>query len=222
MVLKPVYSFKRQGPLPVRKNSTWSNPNFKSSVSAFILNRAVDINKYLLHYRDLVTSVDRLLDSIQRQYASYILCHKGCDCGCRNLSIFPIEALSLVNALQDLPEPSGAKIRRRAAAASFWDCPLQEDGACSMYNFRPIICRTHGFALLTHYKAQPAIGYCRYNFKDMSAIPDDAIIDIDNINRALRAINTSFACKLAQVLHLPERLSIAEAILMAAYFPVKS
>jgi len=128
----------------------------------------------------------------------------------------------LFNAIQELPEASGAKIRQRAAAASFWDCPLLEDRACSMYTIRPIICRTHGFPLLTHYKARPAIGYCRYNFKDMSVIPDDAIIDLDSINRALRAINTSFVDDLARVPQLPERLSIAEAILAEADIAFKS
>jgi Fe-S-cluster containining protein len=217
MVLKRVYSFKGRGPLPVRKNSIQSNPNFKSSVSEFKLKDAVDINRCLMNYRDLLTRVDRLLDSIQRQYSGHIVCHKGCDCGCRNLSVFPIEALSLVNAVQDLSEETGAKIRQRAAAAWFWDCPLLEDRTCSMYTFRPLICRTHGFPLRTQYKGQPSIGYCRYNFKDMSSVPADAIIDLDNINHTLRAINASVVGELAHTLYLPERLSIAEAILIEAY-----
>ena len=140
---------------------------------------------------NLLTRVDRLLDGIQRRYPGHIVCHRGCGCGCRNLSVFPVEALSLVHAIRDLSAETGAKIRRRAAAASFWDCPLLEDRACSMYAFRPVICRTHGFPLLTHYKGRPSIGYCPKNFKDMSFIPEDASIDLDNINRTLRAMNAS-------------------------------
>jgi Fe-S-cluster containining protein len=183
----------------------------------FKLKGTVDINKSLMNYRNLLTRVDRRLESIQRRYPGHIACHRGCDCGCRNLSVFPIEALSLVKAIQDLSEERGAKIRQRAAAASFWDCPLLEDQACSMYAFRPVICRTHGFPLLTYYKGQPSIGYCRNNFKDMSSIPDDACIDLDNINRTLRAVNASVVGELAHVQHLPERLSIAEAILTEAF-----
>ena len=184
----------------------------------FKLKGTVDINKCLTNYRDLLTRVDRLLEGIQGRYSGHIVCHKGCGCGCRNLSVFPVEALSLVNAIRDLSEETGAKIRQRAAAASFWDCPLLEDRTCSMYTFRPVICRTHGFPLLTHYKGQPSIGYCRNNFKDMSSIPDDAIIDLDNINRTLRTMNASVVGELAHVLQLPERLSIAEAILIEANF----
>jgi Fe-S-cluster containining protein len=184
----------------------------------FKLKGTIDIHKCLANYRGLLTRVDRLLDGIQRRYCGHIVCHKGCECGCRNLSVFPVEALSLVNAIGDLSEETGAKIRQRAAAASFWDCPLLEDRACRMYTFRPVICRTHGFPLLTHYKGRASIGYCRHNFNDVSCIPDDAIIDLDNINRTLRTVNASVVGELAHVLQLPERLSVAEAILIEANF----
>ena len=184
----------------------------------FKLNGTVDINKCLTNYHDLLTRVDRLLDRIQSRYSDHIECHKGCGCGCRNLSVFPVEALSLVYAIRDLSEETGTRIRQRAAVASFWACPLLEDRACSMYTFRPVICRTHGFPLRTHYKGRPSIGYCRNNFKDMSSIPDDAIIDLDNINRALRTMNASVVGELARVLQLPGRVSIAEAVLIEANF----
>ena len=179
---------------------------------------AVDIRKWLRHYHRLLTRVDRILDRIRGRYPGQIVCHKGCDCGCRNLSVFPIEALSLARALQDLSEDSGAEIRLRAAAASFWDCPLLKDGACRLYAFRPVICRTHGFPLRTHYNGRPSIGYCSHNFQDMSSIPDDAVIDLDTINGTLRTMNAAVVTELAHLLQLPERLSIAEAILIEADF----
>jgi Fe-S-cluster containining protein len=172
------------------------------------------INKRLMDYRRLVDRVDRMVHRIRRKYSVHIACHKGCACGCRNLSIWPIEALSLSGALQDLPLPVIATIRKRAAAASFWDCPLLQEGACSLYAFRPIICRTHGYPLLTHYQGEPSIGYCRHNFKSISSIPADAIIDLDKINGTLRAINASAVGEPGRVLQLPDRLSISEAILL--------
>jgi hypothetical protein len=176
---------------------------------------AVGINNCLLNYRHLLARVDKLLGSIQRKYSGHIVCHKGCGCGCRNISIFPIEALSLADALQAQPKAVIAKVRSRAASASFWDCPLMEDRACSMYASRPIICRTHGFPLQTIYNERLSIGYCHHNFKNMSSIPDDAVIDLDHINGTLRAINASAVNKLGHVLQLPDRLSTAEAILLA-------
>jgi len=175
------------------------------------------LDKCLVPYRDLLTTVDRLLYRIRHRYSAQIACHKGCACGCRNLSIFPIEALSLANALQDLPAGTVAGMRKRAAAASFWDCPLLEDRACNLYAFRPLICRTHGFALQTIYNQQLSIGHCRHNFKNMSPIPDDAVIDLDHINGALRAINSSAVSEMPHALQLPDRLSIADALLLAVF-----
>ncbi|MGD9412957.1 MAG: hypothetical protein PVJ54_13920, partial [Desulfobacterales bacterium] len=63
-------------------------------------------DKCLTPYRDLLDRVDRLLYRIRRRYSAQIACHKGCNCGCRNLSVFPIEALSLAEALQNLPAGS--------------------------------------------------------------------------------------------------------------------
>lgn len=173
---------------------------------------ADDVNGCLLNYRHLVIRVDRILGRIQRQYGRHIACRKGCGCGCRNISVFPVEALSLAQALQALPEATTAKFESRAAKASFWDCPLLEDRACGLYAFRPLICRTHGFPLQTIYKGQPSIGFCRHNFKEMAVIPGDAVIDLDHVTDALRGINAAAVDELALRLKLPERLTIAEAV----------
>ena len=173
------------------------------------------LSECLFPYRELLTTVDRLLDRIRRRYSAQIACRKGCACGCRNLSIFPIEALSLASALDNLPARTAAGIRNRAATASFWDCPLLEDRACNLYAFRPLICRTHGLPLQTVYHQRVSIGHCRRNFKNLSPIPEDAVIDLDQINGALRDINTSAVSQMADVLQLPDRLSIADALLLA-------
>jgi len=178
------------------------------------LKRTGAINESLMDYRRLIARVDRMVHRIRRKYSVQIACHKGCACGCRNLSIWPIEALSLSGALQNLPQPVNATFRKRAAAASFWDCPLLQEGACSLYAFRPIICRTHGYPLLTHFQGQPSMGYCRHNFKNIPSIPADAVIDLDKINGMLRVINASAVGEPDRVPQLPGRLSISEAILL--------
>lgn len=175
------------------------------------------LDKCLIPYGELLAAVDHNLARIQRRYSAHISCHKGCACGCRNLTVFPIEALSLTRALQGLPAGVAGRIRKRAAAASVWDCPLLEDRACSMYLFRPLICRTHGFPLRTIYNERLSIGYCRLNFINMPSIPDDAVVDLDQINAALRAINASAVNEMTPVFHLPDRLSIAEAVLLAVF-----
>ena len=179
----------------------------------FTFKSTVHIQNCLKPYRDLVARVDGLLGRVRRQYPADLACHKGCKCGCRNLSIFPIEALSLFTAIQALPGQKAAELSQRADIYSIWDCPLLEDGACALYPFRPIICRTHGFPLRTIYKSRASIGCCRLNFKNRPSIPDDAIVDLDPINRLLRAINVTAVAEMARP--LPARLSIAAAVQLA-------
>lgn len=172
------------------------------------------LHNCLIPYRSLLAAVDRTLDRIRRRYPVHIACRKGCACGCRNLTIFPIEALSLSRAVQDMPAEAAARIGKRAAGASFWECPLLEDQACSLYPFRPVICRTHGFPLQTNYNHRLTVGHCRHNFRNMPVIPDDAVVDLDQINGVLRTINASAVNEMAAVMPLPDRLTIAEAVLL--------
>ena len=176
------------------------------------------VNKSLKDYRRLVARVDRMIDCVRRKYRIHIACRKGCACGCRNLSILPIEGLFISGALQNLPRTMAATIRKRAAVVHFWDCPLLQEGACSLYAFRPIICRTHGYPLLTRYRGRPSIGYCRHNFKNAPSIPADAVIDLDKINDSLRTINASVAGEAGHALKLPDRLSISEAVFLSDIF----
>jgi Fe-S-cluster containining protein len=168
------------------------------------------IHNCLTPYRDLVARVDRLIGDVRCKYPADVACHKGCNCGCRNLSIFPVEALSVLMAIQELPAKAADAIRQRAQLLSIWECPLLKHGACGLYAYRPIICRTHGFPLQTIYNGRPSIGYCRHNFKNWSVIPHDAITDLDRINCSLRAINAAVVRQLA--FQMPDRLSIAAAV----------
>ncbi|MDX1707127.1 MAG: hypothetical protein R3274_00925 [Desulfobacterales bacterium] len=172
----------------------------------------IGLNSCLRPYRELVDHVDRLLDGVRRRYPTDITCHKGCDCGCRNLSILPVEALSVFMAVRALPAYTAVAVRRRAQANAFWHCPLLLDRACELYPFRPIICRTHGFPLQTIYKGRTLIGHCRHNFYNRSAVPADALTDLDLINSSLRAVNTAFVRQIT--LRLPARLTLAEAVLL--------
>jgi Fe-S-cluster containining protein len=181
------------------------NLRFKTTITA-------DVNSCLEPYRRLVARVDRMLDGVRSRYPDDIACARGCDCGCRNISIFPVEALSVAMASLNLPTATAAAVRRRAATPSMWDCPLHTEKTCQIYPFRPMICRTHGFPLRTFFNGQPSIGCCRQNFKNETQIPQDAIIDLDRINSSLRAINAAITGRLG--LQGLARPSISAAVLI--------
>ncbi|MEM1009240.1 MAG: hypothetical protein AAGJ35_09555, partial [Myxococcota bacterium] len=51
-------------------------------------------------------------------------------------------------------------------------CPLLEDSACQVYEARPVICRTHGFALHYQQDGQALLGWCELNFTEQQPTED--------------------------------------------------
>jgi uncharacterized protein len=82
-------------------------------------------------------------------------CRMGCDTCCRQLADIPkisaIEWELLKKGLAKLPEEQIKKIRQAVTTignqTSSIVCPLldQSIGACCVYQYRPVVCRTYGF-----------------------------------------------------------------------------
>lgn len=173
--------------------------------------------KALGNYRRLIDRVDHVCRQIQKAHAAQIACEKGCAGNCCRiyLSIFAVEAVSLAIALKKLPREMVCHIRQKARHTnSFGPCPLLEEGACLMYASRLIICRTHGLPMCTEYRGHRSIGYCRKNFRNLDPIPDDAVIDLDFLNKKLATVNRLFFNEYSGRIRLSARFSIGEALLL--------
>jgi Fe-S-cluster containining protein len=171
----------------------------------------------LQDYRSLIGRLDRACRRIQELYADQITCQKGCAGNCCriHLSIFPIEAISLSRALQKLPRKMVNHIRHKARqTVGFGPCPLLEEGACLMYASRLIICRTHGLPMRTEYRGNRFIGFCQKNFRNLHPIPDDAVIDLDEINHSLITVNRLCVAEFCERIALSPRFSVGEALLL--------
>ncbi len=178
----------------------------------------------LRDYQKLITEVDQLCYQIQQKYGKYITCKKGCPGNCcqRHITVFPIEAVAFARALQRLPRELVNHIRRKARkATSFGPCPLLEDGACLMYDSRAIICRTHGYPILSEYRGRQSVGFCHKNFKNLPSIPEDGVIELAPLNKTLAALNRRFVSESADRLPPADRFTVGEALLSSspAFFP---
>jgi hypothetical protein len=172
--------------------------------------------KNLLNYRDFVDKVNALCRKIEAEYYEQMACRKGCDGCCLHFSLFWVEAVNLAAALEELPESRVAQIREQArTASSDGPCPLLKDGACIMYDARPIICRTHGLPILLREGDIITVDFCPRNFRGVDSLPGDAVIDLHRLNTLLTAINAHFV---SEFFHgktpARERLTIAEALLL--------
>ena len=174
----------------------------------------VNVMESLQNYLNLVARVDALCRRILLEYGETVFCREGCDCCCRHISLFPVEAVALAGALSALPARQSARIRNMARAASAAAaCPLLENGRCLLYEARPIICRTHGFPLLADRGGEREIDFCPKNFTGITTFPADAILDLDLLNTTLAAINAVFIASRGDCTPPEqERISIAEAL----------
>jgi len=168
-------------------------------------------------YQKLISEVDQLCYEIRQRYGKYITCKKGCPGNCcqRHITVFPIEAASFACALQMLPQELVDQIRCKARkATSFGPCPLLEDGACLIYVARAIICRTHGYPILSKYKGHRSVGFCHKNFKNLPSISTEWMIDLASLNKRLAAHNRRFMNEFAGRLPPADRFFVAEALLL--------
>lgn len=166
-------------------------------------------------YKALVADISRRCDDITARYADQIVCTKGCHGNCCriHLSIFPVEAFHLAAALEAQPAEIAQPIREQAhKTLPSGPCPLLAGAACRMYSDRLILCRTHGLPMQTRYRGSLSVGCCQKNFRKMSAIPDDACIDLDQLNKSLAAINHRFVSEYRCRYALKERYLIGEAL----------
>lgn len=85
-------------------------------------------------------TVAQLTAHARAQGGDALACKRGCDSCCVDgLTVLPVEA-ALIEASGHQPPPQAA---RREGMCAFLDA----DGACTIYDVRPVLCRTHGLAL---------------------------------------------------------------------------
>ncbi len=177
--------------------------------------------RVLRDYQHLITEVDQRCFEIRQRYGQYMTCKKGCPGNCcqRHINVFPIEAAAFARSLLDLSPAQASRIQHKARqATSFGPCPLLEDGACLMYDSRAIICRTHGYPILSEYNGHQSVGFCHRNFKNLPVISDDLVIDLAPLNKKLIALNRRFMDEFSDRLPPAERLTVGEALLLDVQF----
>jgi Fe-S-cluster containining protein len=171
----------------------------------------------LIDYRKWIAEVDRRCRRIVSRHKDQVACTKGCTGNCCriHISVYPVEAVSLALSLQKLSPEMRRRIQHKARHTnSFGPCPLLEDGACRLYAARAIICRTHGLPMLTEYRGHRSVGFCEKNFRSLSPIPEEDIINLAQLNDMLAASNRRFVSEAAHRLPPGDRFTIAQALLM--------
>jgi uncharacterized protein len=177
-------------------------------------------------YQRLVERVEALARDIRQRYPTQVTCHAGCDACCyQQFTIFPVEAWHLAQAVTRLSPEARQRLHQRLEqpdnplqmAASAQPCALLQDGRCSVYEGRPLICRMQGLPLFSMMIIRPDGGRrdcCPLNFTDMALedIDAQAVYNLDLVNQTLAAIHHLFIQEHPQP---DRRVSIRQAVSQA-------
>ncbi len=122
----------------------------------------------LMHlHRHAMVTLDSQLGPLQAQYQPYLACRKGCFSCCETqYKIRYSEAVFLVEGFQQAPKDVQEQIRanlRGEGPTPVSYCPVLIEGACSLYEHRPALCRAYGLVL----KLGPDLSTCPLNFNGL-------------------------------------------------------
>ncbi|HEX2959269.1 MAG TPA: YkgJ family cysteine cluster protein [Chitinispirillaceae bacterium] len=163
------------------------------------------IEQILAQYAILRNYCDTLWNSKFKAYYSRIQCRKGCSHCCILQSVNILEAYIIFknsdNVLQDI----------QSGHCSTGRCVyLSPSGDCTIYPFRPILCRTHGLLLKSAEFIDNIARSCEFNFTGDVSDASAAAIDIDSITYNAEKLCCAFALA-AGDLHLSSaRVSLGD------------
>jgi len=144
-------------------------------------------NHFLRKYINLRNEVDSLCKKLVAQHRHQIECKKGCSSCCMNFSVFPLEFFALKHFLQE-------NFRQNLKSQSDDGCPFLDEDACTIYEYRPIICRTQGLPLLFTGEEGWELSACELNFNDFdfSEFETENTFPQDKFNSKLYLLNKDY------------------------------
>jgi Fe-S-cluster containining protein len=152
-------------------------------------------------YHKLIKGVDDLAAKLSARYSKHLVCRAGCSGCCHHhLSVFPVEAEEVRKVVEDMPEQIRVRVEeqareviKREAEGRPVACPLLLDDRCSIYESRPLICRTQGLPLLIEAEdGEQEVDFCPLNFTAQNAVDDldeDHLVPLDALNLKLALVN---------------------------------
>lgn len=103
-----------------------------------------------------------------------------------DFSIFPVEYFTIAEKIK------GSDIIFNTDAGE-GECPMLVDGLCTIYEFRPFICRSHGLPLLSMGEEGWELSHCELNFTvNAPGFDETNTLAHDRFNSRLFMLNKEF------------------------------
>ncbi len=137
--------------------------------------------------KDLYRKVDLFQHQLGPEVKSISQCKKGCSQCCKvELSVFSVEAEAIRIWFEKLEE------NQKRSLQTLWEeevptgvCSFLHGDHCSIYEARPLICRTQGLPLRFHEAGQTYVDVCPLNEEMLSVAAPTDVINLDLLNLLL-------------------------------------
>lgn len=156
----------------------------------------------LREYDALVARIDEFGQAVAERRSDDMQCGPGCTACCHvTLTVSPVEAAAIRRLLSrsatEVPDPRDEHDERCAM--------LDDHGRCSIYEARPLVCRTQGLplrypqgtipeeALLGRARSgSDEVTWCPLNFESSPPAPSD-VLDAERTDQLLALVNRRYA-----------------------------
>lgn len=152
------------------------------------------MNESTNYYQLLTEKVDHQFEKVYVKHASSFACKVGCHSCCQpDLTVSLVESEAIKSFLQN--NPDRMKVVKELASENPHEntrCSmLSRDGTCSIYEIRPLICRSHGAPVLVQLsETQEALDTCPLNFQEgLDVLDSGDWINLETLNTLLALIN---------------------------------
>ena len=169
-------------------------------------------------YRSIVAQVDEEFARNRRVHRDRIRCAPGCtDCCHHRFQITDIEAASIARGLHTLHPSVRYRLEQQArthvTSAERSPCPALHNGACSIYEHRPLICHKFGMPIYNPDRPETILA-CELNFRAGDEIRDGELVQIQTgIHHQWRQLQSEYYSS-ARYCHSGP-ITVADAILNA-------
>lgn len=116
------------------------------------------------NYIKLRTQLDLEILRLEKKHTKHLVCKKGCDLCCLNFSVFQIEFEVIREETGGIYNPT--QFASETDSEKPGSCVFLNNHACTIYESRPFICRTHGLALLYVNDDDWELSHCELNFTE--------------------------------------------------------
>lgn len=144
---------------------------------------------------DLYKKVAQFETQLSDDIKSKSQCKNGCSkCCYTDISIFEVEASNIKKWF------AGLSIERQNEIREKWSLPQTEGScaflrneSCTIYEARPLICRTQGLALRYMEEGEPYIDICPLNDEMIEEMEDKDVMNLDLLNTIVSKLETESA-----------------------------